>query len=109
MWKNGFSESESAAVAPCPFLPKILVGLVDKPSRCYRFRPKPDRERTRVLFRLRNGVSGPEMRLPAEFRPDSSWEILKIGLPAVRLMFPRLESGRHPARKTDFRPGSTTA
>ena len=52
----------------------------------------------------------------AGFRPDSSRGNLKIGPPAgLRpaggpiLMLSRLESGRNPARKPDFRPGSTIA
>ncbi len=52
----------------------------------------------------------------AEFRPDFNWESLKISPPDGRrpagepiLMFPGLESSRHPARKADFRPGSIIA
>ncbi len=48
------------------------------------------------------------------FRPGSNRESLKIGPPAGRgpaggpiLRLSRLESGRNPTRKADFRPGST--
>jgi hypothetical protein len=45
-------------------------------------------------------------------RPDSDLESLKIRTPAGRrpiLQASRLESGRHPAGKPDFGPGSTSA
>ncbi len=52
----------------------------------------------------------------AGLRPDSSLEHVKICPPpdlrpagGPVLMFSRLESGRNPARKSDFRPGSTIA
>ena len=52
----------------------------------------------------------------AGFRLDSNRENIKIGPPAgLRpaegpiLMFSRLESGRNPARKPDFQPGSSIA
>jgi hypothetical protein len=50
------------------------------------------------------------------FRPDSNRKNFKSGPPAGRkptggpiLTFSRLESGRNPSRKPDFRPGSTIA
>ena len=52
----------------------------------------------------------------AGFRPDSIRESIEISPSAGRrpaggliLMLSRLESGRNPARKPDFRPGSTIA
>ena len=52
----------------------------------------------------------------AGFRLDSNRESIKIGPPAGRRpagkpisRLSRLESGRNPARKLDFRPGSTIA
>ena len=52
----------------------------------------------------------------AGFRPDSSRESIKIGPPGglrpaggTILRLSRLESSRNPARKPDFRPGSTIA
>ncbi len=52
----------------------------------------------------------------AGFRPDSNRENNKIGPPAGRrpvggpiLKLSRLESGRNPARKPDFRPGGNIA
>ncbi len=69
-------------------------------------------------------VSGPEARWHnlkrAGCRPDSNRESLRIGPPALRPAegrpgadleaFPaRLEAGRNPTRKADFRPESTVA
>ena len=50
-------------------------------------------------FMLRISASGPEIGLPGRWRP--------AGKPILRR--PRLESGRNPARKPDFRPGSSIA
>jgi hypothetical protein len=63
-----------------------------------------------------NWTSGPEIGLPAAFRPDSSGDSFTMGPPAgfrpaggPILRFYRLDSGRNLARKPDFRPGSTIA
>ncbi len=78
----------------------------------------------REIPMLRNSISGLEIEVfsgwtsgfRVGFRPDSSRESLNIGHPAGRrpagepnLMFSRLEFGRNPARKLDFRPGGTIA
>ncbi len=55
------------------------------------------------------------MRTLVLVRPNASRESLTIGPPAGlrpvggSMLRHRLESGRNPARKTDVRPGSTTA
>ncbi len=49
-------------------------------------------------------VPGQRLAFRAGFRPDSNRESFKIGLTAGRKAdFEGLESGRDPARKTDFR------
>ncbi len=60
-------------------------------------------------------LQGRKSGFRAGFRPDSNRENIKIGPPAdLRpagvpiLRLSRLESGRSPARKPDFRPGSST-
>ncbi len=82
-------------------------------TKCYELRsdeaPARDGQKanTRSRFRTTPGVRGPTY-------PNR--ESLKIGSPAglrpaegTILKLSQLESGRNPARNTDFRPGSTTA
>jgi hypothetical protein len=66
---------------------------------------------------LRRGVlPGRKSGFRAGSRPDSNLRNLKIGPPAGRrpaagpiFMFSRSESDQNPARKADFRPGTTMA
>ena len=61
-------------------------------------------------------LPGRKSSFRAGFRPDSSRESIDIGPPAgfrpaggPIFGLSRLESGRNPTRKVDFRPGSTVA
>ncbi len=65
---------------------------------------------------LCNAASGPEIWFPGQISAGFDQESLKIGPPAGKrpaeemiLMLSRLECGRNPARKPDFRTGSSIA
>ncbi len=75
--------------------------------------------RLTVIIRMQQGrplfyaivLPGQKSVFRAGCRPDSIREGLQIGPSAGGpiLMFSRLESGRNPTRKPDFRPGATIA